>query len=96
METVAALRLLAVVVLPMRLFEMFMTPDVARMPVSEAELLVTVAFTVMEPMVLLAMATVLPSEPMPKVVPPFVVTESEPLPVSLPMVLPAAVHVCHA
>ncbi len=51
-------------------------------------------FAMIEPMVLLAMATVpLLLEPMAKVVPPVpeVVTEMEPVPVPLPMVLPVTV-----
>ena len=93
-DEVAALRLFAVVVLPTVLLLMVFVPAVAEMPVSEAEMLVDVPFVVMEPMTLLAIATVpvLP-EPMPKLVPPVpaVVTEMEPVPVLLPMVLPVTV-----
>ena len=64
------------------------------MPTSDAETKVFNPFTVMEPMVLLAMATVpLLVEPIPKLVPPVpaVVTEMEPVPVPPPMVLPVTV-----
>ncbi len=73
---------------------MVFAPAVTEMPVSEAETVVAEPFTVMEPMLLLAMATVpMLAEPMPKLVPPVpdVVTEMEPVPVPLPMVLPVTV-----
>ncbi len=73
---------------------MVFVPAVTWMPTSQAETVVAVLFTVMEPMVLLAMATVpLLVEPMPKLVPLLnaVVTEMEPVPVPLPMVLPVTV-----
>jgi hypothetical protein len=92
-DEVAALRLLAVVVLPTVLLLIVFAPAVTLMPVSEAETLVVVPFAVMEPMVLLEIATVpLLDETMPKVgPPPEVVTEMEPVPVPLPMVLPVTV-----
>ena len=92
--TVAALRLFAVVVLPMVLPVIVFAPAVTLMPVSEAGTEVDLPFTVMEPMVLLAIATVpLLAEPMPKLVAllPVPVTEMEPVPVPLPMVLPVTV-----
>lgn len=58
MDEVAALRLFAVVVLPTVLLLMTAAPPVTWMPMSEAVLVADVPFTVMEPMVLLAMATV--------------------------------------
>jgi hypothetical protein len=64
------------------------------MPTSEADTLVAAPLVLMEPMVLLATATVpLLAELMPNVVPPVpeVVTEIEPVPVPLPMVLPVTV-----
>ena len=65
------------------------------MPTRDAETLLAVPLAVIEPMVLLATATVPPllDEPMPNVVAPFpeVVTETEPVPVPLPMVLPVTV-----
>ena len=94
-DEVAAFRLFAAVVLPTVLLLMLFVPALTWMPKSEAEIVVVVEpFTVMEPMVLLAMATVpLLAEPMPQLVPPEidVVTEMEPVPVPLPMVLPVAV-----
>ena len=99
-DDVAALRLLAVVVLPMILPVTVFVPASTSMPISEAEMaveglpLVSAPWVVMEPMVLLAMTTVpVLTEPMPKVAPPVpeVVTEIEPVPVPLPTVLPMVV-----
>ena len=93
-DEVAALRLFAVLVLPTVLLLMVFAPSVTWMPVSEAEMVLPEPFTVMEPMMFWAMSTVpLLNEPMPKLVPPFpeVVMETEPVPVPLPMVLPATV-----
>ena len=93
-DEVAALRLFGVVVLPRMLFLMVFTPELNRMPVSDAEMVLAEPFTVMEPMVLFAMATVpVLAEQMPKLVPPGpeVVTAIEPVPLPLPMVLPVTV-----
>jgi len=95
-DAVAALRLLAVVVLPTMLAAMVFAPAATRMPTSEAETLVFAPLVVMEPMVLLAMFTVpLLEEPMPKDVPPLpeVVTEIEPVPVPLPMMFSVTVPI---
>ena len=94
MDDVAAFRLLAVTVLPTVLLLMLFVPAATWMPVSEAEIVLAEPLTVTEPMLLLAMATVpLLADPMPKVVPPVpaVVTETDPVPVSVPMVLPVTV-----
>lgn len=64
------------------------------MPTSEADTLVVEPLVVMEPRVLLAMATVpLLAELMPNVVPPEleVLTAIDPVPEPLPMVLPVTV-----
>ncbi len=66
-EELAALRLFAVVVLPTVLPVMVFAPAVTEMPMSEAETPMAEPFTVMEPMLLLAIATVpLLAEPMPE------------------------------
>ncbi len=86
--------LLAVVVLPMMLLLIVFVPPFTWMPVNEEEVKEVEPLTVMEPMVLFAIFTVLVlSEPMPNAVPPDValVTETEPVPVPLPIVLPEVV-----
>jgi hypothetical protein len=91
MAEVAALRLLAVVVLPMVLFEIVGVPASTRTAMSGAETKFEVPFVVIEPMMLLEIAgAALVAYPMPKVVPllPEVVTLIEPVPVPLPIVLP--------
>jgi hypothetical protein len=93
-DEVAALRLLAVVVLPMVLLAIVLVPPVTWMPTTEAEMVLANPFAVIEPMALLEIATVpLPADPMPMAGPPFpeVMTETEPVPVPLPIVLPAVV-----
>ena len=89
-----ALRLLALVVLPMMLLEMVLVPVVTRMPMMEAPTATEVPLEVMEPIVLLVM--VAPRallEPMPITVPPApdVVILIESVPVALPIVFPVAV-----
>jgi hypothetical protein len=93
-DEVAALRLFAVVVLPTVLLLMVFVPAVTEMPVREAEMVVSEPFTVREPMVLLAMVTVLTLVeliPVDNAPVPEVVMETDPVPVPLPMMLPVVV-----
>ncbi len=89
-----AFRLFALVVLPTVLLEMVFVPWVTWMPVMEAEMAEVAPMVVIEPMVLLLMATEAPLvEPIPKAVPPEpeVTTEINPVPLPLPIVLPVTV-----
>ena len=91
---VAALRLFAVVVLPIVLLLKMLFPPVAKIPINDAFIEVVVPFVVIEPITLLEkFAAKKVFVPMPIVVPrlPEVVTFIEPVPVPLPMVLPAVV-----